>query len=41
MRGFIDLEQVLRFDLGVALGRRQAGVAQEFLDRPQVAAAAQ
>jgi hypothetical protein len=37
---FVDLEQMLGLDLGVALGGRQAGVAEQFLDRPEIAAAA-
>ena len=41
VRRFVDREQALGVDRGVALRRRQAGVAQQFLDRPQIAAAAQ
>ena len=37
--GVVDGEQALGFDRGVALGRRQTGVAKQFLDFPQIAAA--
>ena len=41
VRRLVYLQQVLGLDLGVALGGRQAGVAEQFLDRAQIAAAAQ
>ncbi len=39
MRGVEGVEQAGGIDLGVDLRRRQGGVAQQFLDRPQVALA--
>ena len=41
MRFPVDVQQPLRIDLRVDLRRRQAGVAQELLDRPEVAPASQ
>ena len=41
VRRLVDGEQALGLDAGVALRRRQAGVPEQFLDRPQVAAAAE
>ena len=41
MRVAIDVEQPRRVDLGVDLRRRQAGVAEQFLERAQVGAARQ
>ena len=41
MRRIVDGEEALGFDRGIALGRRQAGVAQQFLDRAQIAAGAE
>src|SRR5690606_27607492 len=38
MRPVIDVEQPRAVDAGIDLRRRQAGVAQQFLDRAQVAA---
>src|SRR5579884_2899765 len=38
MGGLVDGEEAFGFDAGVALRRRQAGVAEEFLDRAQIAA---
>ena len=38
MRPFVDLEQSIDADVRVALRRRQAGVAEELLDRAQVGA---
>ncbi len=37
--GVVDLEQVLGRNMGVALRRRERGVAQELLDRAQIRAA--
>ena len=39
--GVVDRQQLLRLDFRVALRRRQAGVAEQFLDRAQIAAAAE
>ena len=39
VRVAVDVEQPCRVDVGVDLGRRQAGVAQQFLERTQVGAA--
>ena len=41
MRVVVDRQQTLGLDRGVALGRRQAGMAEQFLDRAQVAAGAE
>jgi hypothetical protein len=41
MRGAVDFEQPLGVDPGVNLGGRERGVAKQFLDRAQVAAAGQ
>src|SRR4051812_16235030 len=41
MRGPVDLEQPLGVDAGVNLRGRERGVAEQFLDRAQVAAAGQ
>src|SRR5215467_4759455 len=38
MGGIVHPHQVLRADVGVALGRRQAAVAEQLLDQPQVRA---
>ncbi len=38
MRGVIDREQTRGVDFGVALGGRQRGMAEQLLDRPQIAA---
>ena len=40
MRCLVDVEQPRGVDAGVDLCRRQAGVAQQFLDGTQIAAAA-
>ena len=37
----VDLQQALGVDIGVALGRRQGSVAQQLLDRSQIAAGGQ
>ena len=39
MGAIIDGQQPGGVDVGIALGRRQRGMAQEFLDRAQIAAA--
>ena len=36
MIGFVRLDQACPIDFGVELGRRQAGVPQQFLDLPQI-----
>src|SRR5205085_1072636 len=41
MSAFVDLQQMRLIDFGVALGRRERGVAEEFLDGAQVAAGAE
>src|SRR5436190_20062302 len=41
MRGVIDREEARRVNLGVALGGREGGMAEQFLDRTQVATAGQ
>src|SRR5437879_8349588 len=41
MRRAIDGAEAGRIDVGVALGGREAGVAQQFLDGAQIAAGAQ
>ena len=41
MRRVIDRKQTVGLDRGIALRRRQTGVAEQLLDRAQVAAAAQ
>src|SRR5665213_2982104 len=41
MRDAVDFEQPLGVDAGVNLGGRQRGVAEQFLDRAQIAAAGQ
>jgi hypothetical protein len=41
MGGAIDLEQPLAVDSGIDLRGRERGVAEQFLDRAQVAAARQ
>jgi hypothetical protein len=37
----IDVQQLRRVDVGVALGRAEAGMTKKFLDRPQVGASLQ
>src|SRR5690606_358547 len=39
MRGCVDPEQRLGIDLGIALGGRQRGMAEQFLDGAQIATA--
>ena len=41
MRRIVDGEEALGFDRSIALRRRQAGVAQQLLDRAQIAAGAE
>ena len=41
MRLVVNLEQALAIDLGIGLGGREAGVAQQLLDLPQVGAGRQ
>src|SRR6266852_5192614 len=41
VRGAVDFQEPLRVDAGIDLGGRERGVAEQFLDRAQVAAAAQ
>ena len=37
MRRIVDLGQMLEIEVGINLGRRDAGMAEHFLYRPQVA----